>query len=166
MNGTAEAEVTPAKTRGQGVHQVHSNRFGHFTVPEEQVLRFPEGLIGFPDYHKFVIMEHPTPNPLRWLLCLDEPDLAFAVADPDDFFAGSEVWPQEQMQAFGVGVDGSDDIAVFAIVTIPSEHPSGMSVNLMAPIVVNVRTRIAYQVILDTDLCSTRHLLLGEPIER
>jgi flagellar assembly factor FliW len=135
--------------------EVHSSRFGSFAVPTDRVLRFPEGLVGFPNYHRFVIVEHTRPGPLRWLLCLDEPDLAFAVADPAEFF------PDYGAEALGCADLGHrDDLVVFAIVTIPRERPVAMSANLMAPLVVNVGTREARQVILDTDLYSTRHLLL------
>jgi flagellar assembly factor FliW len=144
--------------------QVRSVRFGAFAVPEDKIIRFPEGLIGFPDYHSFVIMEHPTPSLLRWLLCLDEPNLAFAVADPSDFFDEYHIWPHKELQA--LGLESTEDLAVFTIVTIPRDRLTGMSANLMAPVVVNVRTRDGRQVILDNGLYSTRHLLLAAPLER
>jgi flagellar assembly factor FliW len=135
--------------------EVHSARFGTFAVPADRVLRFAEGLIGFPDYHRFVIVEHTRPGPLRWLLCLDEPELAFAVVDPAEFF------PDYRVDAHGcLGVSAERDVAVFAIVTIPRDYPIGMSANLMAPVVVDVDTREARQVILDDGSYSTRHPLL------
>ncbi len=142
--------------------RVHSDRFGDFTVPEDKVLTLPEGLIGFPNYHSFVVMEHPTPSLLRWLLCLDAPDLAFAVADPSDFFPDYRVWPHEELD--GLGLERADDVAVLAIITIPGD-PSAMSANLMAPVVVNVGTRVARQIILDNGLYSTRHPLLGPSVQ-
>jgi flagellar assembly factor FliW len=144
--------------------QVRSVRFGAFAVPEDKIIRFPEGLIGFPNYHSFVIMEHPRPSLLRWLLCLDEPDLAFAVADPTDFFGEYHIWPHEELRP--LGLESAEDLAVFTIVTIPRDHLTGMSANLMAPVAVNVRTRDARQVILDNGRYSTRHLLLAAPVKR
>lgn len=155
MNTAAEV-VAPSV---EVVH-VRSARFGSFTVPERSILHFPDGLIGFSDYHRFVIMEHVTSSVLRWMLCLDEPELAFAVADPADFFHDYRV--EHYLNGHGA-VDGSasEDQAVFAIVTIPRDRPSSMSANLMAPIVVNIRTRVGRQIILDEGLYSTRHPLLS-----
>lgn len=150
MNVASEV-ATPQRT----AVEVHSTRFGSFAVPADRVLRFAEGLIGFPDYHRFVIVEHTRPGPLRWLLCLDEPELAFAVVDPAEFF------PDYRVDAHAcLGVPAERDVAVFAIVTIPRTYPVGMSANLMAPVVVDVETREARQVILDDGTYSTRHPLL------
>jgi flagellar assembly factor FliW len=138
--------------------EVHSSRFGTFAVPADRVLWLAEGLIGFPDYHRFVIVEHTRPGPLRWLLCLDEPELAFAVVEPAEFF------PEYRVDARAcLGLSAAEDVALFAIVTVPRACPAGMSANLMAPVVVNVRTREARQVILDDGSYTTRHPLLPHP---
>lgn len=142
--------------------QVHSDRFGEFVVPAEQILSFPEGLIGFPDFTRFVVMDHRTPSLLRWLLCVDEPNLAFAIVDPSDFFQGYSVAGHEELAT--LGLSGTADLAVFSIVTVPSD-PAAMSANLMAPVVVNIRTRVAKQIILDESQYSTRHLLLSPPVD-
>jgi len=143
-----------------GEVRVHSDRFGDFTVPEDRVLNLPDGLIGFPQCCRFVIMEHPRPSLLRWLLCLDEPDLAFAVADPLDFFPEYKVWPHEELEE--LGLERAEDLAVLTIITVPSD-PSAMSANLMAPVVINAGTRVARQIIIDNGLYSTRHPLLASP---
>jgi flagellar assembly factor FliW len=137
--------------------RVFSERFGEFAVPSDQVLTLQEGLIGFPEYHRFVVMEHPSPSMLRWLLCIDEPNLAFAVADPADFFPSYQLGRHEEIEA--LEIETAEDLAVFSIVSIPAD-PAAMSANLMAPVVVNVRTRTGRQVILENGLYSTRHRLL------
>ena len=138
--------------------RVHSGRFGDFVVPEKQLLSFPDGLVGFPSCSRFVILEHRTPSVLRWLLCVDEPNLAFAVVDPADFFDDYSVSGCEALDV--LGLETEDDLALLAIVTIP-EDPVSMSANLMAPVAVNARTRVAHQIVLDDDRYSPRHLLLA-----
>jgi flagellar assembly factor FliW len=150
MSLAAEQTAVPAR-----VVEVRSVRFGTFTVPESQILWFPEGLIGFPAHHRFVIMEHTRPSLLRWLLCVDEPELAFAIVDPADFF------PDYRIDPHGLtGAPPTEDLAVCAIVTIPRRHPAGMSANLMAPVVVHVGTRVARQLVLEDGTYCTSHPLL------
>ncbi len=141
---------------GANTIAVRSARFGSFDLPVSSVLRFPDGLVGFPDYHVFVIMEHASASPLRWLLCLDEPELAFAIVDPADFFTN---YDPGTVEADAV------DVAVFAIVTIPADKPAALSANLMAPVVVDIRTRVAHQLVLDDGRYSTRHSLLPQPAD-
>lgn len=125
--------------------RVRSSRFGDFEVPADRVLDFPQGLIGFPKARRFVILDHRPGSPFKWMLCLDEPDVAFAVAEPGrlvpDYRAPLDLATRV------LGVDASD-VALFVIVTIPPD-PMAMTVNLMAPIVVDVRTRTSRQLVLE-----------------
>jgi flagellar assembly factor FliW len=148
-----EAGVEKVTTRSsRPTVTVRSARFGSFEVPGSSVLRFPEGLVGFPDYHAFVIVEDPSVSPLRWLFCLDEPELAFAVVDPADFF-------EDYDPRTVIGTD-AEAVALFAIVTIPRDRPARLSANLMAPVAVDTRTGVARQIVLDDGRYSTRHPLL------
>src|SRR5262245_66022562 len=68
--------------------EVRSRRFGDFAVPVDRVLHFPQGLIGFPRVRRFVILDHRPGSPFKWMLCLEQPDVAFAVVEPADFVPG------------------------------------------------------------------------------
>lgn len=125
--------------------RVRSSRFGEIEVPDESVLRFPQGLIGFPKARRFVILDHRPGSPFKWMLCLDEPDVAFAVVEPARFVP--EYRPPLDLAARTLATDPAD-VALFVIVTIPPD-PLGMTVNLMAPVVVDVRTRVSRQLVLE-----------------
>ncbi len=148
MNGIA----TDVPVRTERTLVLESERFGTVAVPEGSILRFPEGLVGYPDYQRFALLDHNLGSPFRWLLCLDDPDLAFAVIDPADFFMGFDA----DMVTGAAGARA----AVLAIVTIPRGRPNAISANLMAPVIVDLETRTARQVILDETVYSTRHPLL------
>jgi flagellar assembly factor FliW len=148
MNGIA----TDVAVRTERTLVLESERFGTVSVPAGAILLFPEGLVGFPAYQRFAVLDHRPESPFRWLLCLDDPELAFAVIDPADFFMGYDA----DMVIGAAGVRA----VVLAIVTIPRGRPNAVSANLMAPVVVNLETRTARQVILDETVYSTRHPLL------
>ena len=136
---------------------VHSERFGAYEVPVACILRFPDGLIGFPEARRFVLMEaHCPDSPFRSLLCLDLPELGFVVCDPE------ALWPGYAATLAAPGEGPSAKVAVLAIVTIP-ENPQEITANLMAPLLIDCRSSVGRQVVLDTGRYSTRHPLLTLP---
>jgi flagellar assembly factor FliW len=129
---------------------VDSKRFGAYAVPAERVILFPEGLIGMPDAQRFALMEPSRPeSPFRQLLCLDLPELGFVVCDPEDLWPGygGHLPPYE---------GGRENLAAMVLVTVPT-NPKEMTANLLAPLVVDARTRVGRQIVLDAGRLSTRH---------
>lgn len=145
-----ETMMAPASApRDADVIHVRSGRFGDFAVPVDRVLHFPQGLIGFPRARRFVILDHRPGSPFKWMLCLEQPDVAFAVVEPAKMVPGYQA-PLE-LAARTLGADPAD-VALFVIVTIPPD-PTAMTVNLMAPVVVDVRTRLSRQLVLEDARC-------------
>ena len=157
MESTAEriVERPPAPASPPAVH-VRSGRFGSFDVPETSILHFPQGLVGFPDLHRYVVLDHRPGSPFKWLLSVDDPDLAFAVAHPGELVA--DYRPPLELAARLLETEPTE-VALFVLVTIPSD-PTRMTVNLMAPVVVDLRTRRARQIVLDDPRCPPDHLVV------
>lgn len=137
-----------------------SERFGKISYEEAEVIRFPQGLIGFPDMTRFFLYAQEEVAPLAWLHSLDDGNLAFLVVDPFTFFPEYEVrvkLPSALRRQMGENAD----LRVLSIVTI---HPdfARSTVNLLGPLVINARTHNAWQVILEDDELSTRHCLFPE----
>lgn len=154
------AEDTPATTRPlTDVVHVTSARFGEFDVPVDRVLHFPQGLVGFPRARRFVILDHRPGSPFKWMLCLEQPDVAFAVVEPGKLVPGYDA-PLE-LAARTLGADPAD-VALFVIVTIPPD-PTAMTVNLMAPVVVDVRTRTSRQLVLEDPRCDPSYRVCAPP---
>lgn len=64
-----------------------SLRFGRIDAREEEIIHFP-GVPGFPEARRFVFREHDCGVGFGWMLCVDDPALAFVVADPAQFVHG------------------------------------------------------------------------------
>jgi flagellar assembly factor FliW len=153
MASSAEGVSTPPVPNPGETVAVRSRRFGSFDVAREQILEFPAGLIGFPRGRRYVILEHRPGSPFKWLLSIDDPELAFAVADPCELVAGYQPPIEPAAKLLGV-VPG--DVALFVIVTIPRD-PKNMTVNLMAPVVVDTQTRRARQMVIEDQNLSPCH---------
>jgi flagellar assembly factor FliW len=135
---------------------VRSRRFGSFEISPATVVDVPQGLVGFPQLRRYVLLEHRSGSPFKWLLAIDDPELAFAVANPCELVAHYE--PPLTLAARLLETD-PNEIALLVIVTIPAD-PTHMTVNLMAPVVVDLRTRRARQIVLDDPRCPPDYLVV------
>jgi len=133
---------------------LHSRRYGDYDVPLERVLTFPDGLIGFADARRFVLLDSPRPDsPFRCLVCVDFPELGFVVCDP------LGLWPAYAAELPPVDEGRAEDRAALVIVTVPHD-PHAMTANLLAPLLFDCTTRTGRQVVLDAERYSIRHQLL------
>ncbi len=129
---------------------VSSTRFGVMTVPAEKLLAFPSGLLGFPEWTRYVMLDHDTDAPFKWLHCVEEASLAFVVIDPALFNQNYHVTISEEAR-FEVAGNETDELSLVVILTIPSDDPSAVTANLRGPLLMNPRTRLCKQLVLTED---------------
>jgi flagellar assembly factor FliW len=136
--------------------EIQTSRFGRLTVDEERVIQFPRGLLGFPSFQRYALIQAGEENYFFWLQCVDEPTLAFVVADPGIFLKGYDVALKEETRQ---ELDLTDDAfaQVFVICNKVDEWLTG---NLLGPLVVNANNRTGQQVVLTEKKWSTRQPLI------
>lgn len=139
------------------ITQCRSSRFGTLEIDNDSVLTFPSGLLGFPESRRYVILDHDTEAPFKWLQSLDEPALAFVIIDPDLLLADYHIQVPDDALAEVQGSEDSD-LATAVILTIPSDDPGRMTANLRGPLLMNQRTKLCKQLVL-SDEFPTRHPL-------
>jgi flagellar assembly factor FliW len=111
------------------------------------LLTFASGLPGFSQARRFALVRLDEVGLLFSLRSLDEPGLRFLVVPPGQFFTD---YAPHLTDATVTELDlGSPQEALVLVVVTPGETPRDATVNLLAPIVVNQRTREAAQVVLD-----------------
>jgi flagellar assembly factor FliW len=133
--------------------------YGEIEVNEKQKVHFPEGLIGFEEIQYYYMLDSKE-GPFYWLQAEGEPDVAFLLIDPRVFMEDYELVVSESELAPLV-LESPDDLLDFAIITVP-EDPSMISANLMGPVVINRKTRVARQVISQKDTYGVKHYILEE----
>lgn len=133
------AELTP-KT-------IELPRFGTCTYTDADMILFPWGLPGFINLRRFLTIVRAGQEHFIWLQSLDDPRVALPAADPWLFFP--EYDPQLPVYArSSLALDRAEDFITLGVMVIP---PSGeMTMNLLAPIVINLKARIGRQVPLET----------------
>lgn len=125
---------------------VETTRFGSISVSEEDIVTFPEGMLGFSKIDKYVLVERVDDSLFLWLQAVKKPSVAFPLLEPEMFEKSYRVELAEEDRSI-LQLDNIKHAKVYAIITIPSD-PTKMTANLKAPIVVNLKTRLARQVIL------------------
>lgn len=134
-----------------------TSRFGELEVPESSVIDLFAGLIGFPQSRRFVLLEY-TP-PFSWLQSVDVPDLAFVVVNAAEF--GDNYTFDLPLGDRDLGLKQESEVAIFNLVSIRTD-PSQSTVNLKAPVVVNLENKKGRQIILDDARFPTRMPLWAE----
>lgn len=122
-------------------------RFGEVAFAAEDVIEFPWGLPGFAEMHRFLALSLEEQPNFVWLQSIDKPEIALPAADPWQIFPDYE--PKLPPYAVeSLGVQNPEDFTILCIVVVTKEAEE-MTMNLMAPVIVNLRTRRARQVMLE-----------------
>jgi flagellar assembly factor FliW len=116
----------------------------HNTASEGAPLHFETGLPGFADAHRFVLDE--VGGGAFELRCLDKEGCDFVVVPPAPYFP--DYAPMlDDAYVERLDLRGADEALLLLVVTLGS-RPEDATANLLAPIVINQRTRCAAQVVL------------------
>ena len=116
-------------------------------VTPKDTLFFPNGLPGFPEETKFVLLQNPEEKPFAWLQSLTTAGLAFVVTSP--FVLFPEYRPDvPETDLAALGSPGLEDILLLTILRVINSNPPEIHTNLKAPIIINLRSLASRQVIL------------------
>ena len=132
-------------------------RFGAMDIPDNQQIEFNRGLLGFEKLSQFVHVQMEDEAPFGWLQSLEDPQVAFVVANPAVFFPHYkiEIDPRELGD---VHPDPNERLEILGICTIPDSF-SEISMNLLGPLVINTATRKGKQLVLNKSGYTTQHRL-------
>ncbi len=112
-------------------------------------LTFPKGLVGFPNLTVYALLEPEDAYPLKFLQSVEAPEVSFICVDPACIKKDYEV-PLGEEEADALHLEAPTDALVLTLVVVP-EDPRRMTTNLAGPLVINVKTRTGYQIVLNAD---------------
>lgn len=136
---------------------INTSRFGQVAIKEEDVLVFNEGLLGFVELKKFVLLDDYNDEIFAWLQSCEAPHIAFPVLEPE-LFTTNFNFNLTKGDLDALKMTEIKGARYFCIVSIPDD-PTQMTANLKAPVVINVAQRLARQCVLQDN-----HLAIREPI--
>ena len=127
--------------------------FGTIDVADEKIITMERGMIGFPNLTHFALIfdeeKKDKKFKIMWLQSMDDGDIAFPVADPIQLKEDYKPLVNEEIIA-PLGEMTEDNTYILVTVTVPKKVED-FSVNLKAPIVINMDSNKGAQIITEDD---------------
>ncbi len=137
--------------------EITTRLFGKIDLDDNKIIEFPGGIVGFPDLKKFALIhdsEKSDGSGLGFLQSLDEPAFDMPVMNP--LIVKPDYNPMIEDELLKpLGELKPSETVILVTVTVPHDLKK-MTVNLMAPFIINAETRKGAQIILNDDTCDIR----------
>jgi len=122
-------------------------RFGEIDIDESRIFNFVMPLIGFDTRTRFVIIEPSQDSLFKWLQSVEDPALAFPIISVSALNLDYTIdLPDNVVELLKITNIAS--LLVMNITSIPQDDPKGTTINLLAPVIFNLDTQTAGQVVL------------------
>ena len=138
--------------------KVSTTRFGDVKIEADDILLFRSGLVGFEDCQHWVILADGTNEAVAWLQSMNRPEISLPVVSPRRFL------PDHQVRIEGRDVEALQltDLDQAFVLCVVSDHDQSLTVNLKAPLIMNLDRRLGCQVVTSDDQ-PLAHLLVELP---
>lgn len=134
--------------------KINTTRFGELEVEKKDIITFKDGLLGFEKLTQFFIVDPGDQTLILWIQSVDDASTAFPIIEPKIFKPDYSVklLPAELTS---LSLENLTDASIYTILTIP-QTVTEMSANLKAPIVINNKTKVARQIVLQDSKLEVR----------
>ena len=127
---------------------IHTTRFGRIDVEPADILSFASGLPGLEDCRQWALLADAANDALGWLQSVTRGDIALAVVSPRRFVPDYQVRiPRSELSPLALA-----DVRQAQVVVVVGRNGTGLTLNLKAPIVINLENRTGRQVVASGDL--------------
>jgi flagellar assembly factor FliW len=128
--------------------RIHTTRFSRIDVEPADVLNFSSGLPGLEDCRQWALLADAANDALGWLQSVARGDVALAVVSPRRFVPDYQVRiPRSELSPLVLA-----DVRQAQVVVVVGRNGTGLTLNLKAPIVINLENRTGRQVVASGDL--------------
>jgi flagellar assembly factor FliW len=142
--------------------QIQSRQLGQIDVNPADILEFPNGVPGFEQHRRFVLVEKAALAPIVFLQCVDAPELCFSAA-PVAVIESKYELSATPDDLRTIGLDDSrqpstkDEVICLAV--LAAAENGQWAANLLAPILIEPRSGRGVQAVRVDSRYSHQHLL-------
>ncbi|HBU12473.1 MAG TPA: flagellar assembly protein FliW [Clostridiales bacterium] len=126
---------------------INSARFGSVQINEQSVISFPDGLPGFGKLTRFAIIKCEQTEPIQWLQSIEDMDISIPIINPFLIKPDYEIEVNDD-ELDSIKTHSEENMIVLNIMVIPDDLQK-MTVNLMAPLLINVGEMLGTQIMMD-----------------
>lgn len=135
--------------------KIQTKFFDEVEVASDSIITFVKPILGFDTYKKYILIDIEDNEALKCLQSVDEANICFILADPWAFFEEYTFDLNSESEDM-LKVEEESQLGVYAIANIPGDIKK-FSLNLMAPIILNLKTNDAIQYVINDDRYQTKH---------
>jgi len=135
---------------------VQTSRFGPVEVDEDRMITFARGILGFPKFKNYVLIQPEADSTFYWLQSVETADLAFVVTDPLLFVPDYQIPLREETRQDLC----LSDLSEANVLVIVNKVGDLLTANLQGPLVIHATTRAAAQIVISEKKYQTRHPIL------
>lgn len=141
---------------------INTKFLGEVEIQKSEIITFEEGLLGFPNYKKFVLLALDADLPLALLQSTEEATISFVVALPFAF-KSDYVFDLEEIEKEILQIEKEEDVLTYSIVTLKENFPAS-TLNLLAPVVINANKKLGKQIVLHDNPQYSIQFPIGEAV--
>ena len=134
--------------------KITTTRFGELEVDKKDIIEFTEGLLGFENLKKFFIVDPGDQTLILWLQSTDDATTAFPIIEPK-IFQPNYMIKLLPVELNSLALENLQNASVYTVLTIP-QNVTEMSANLKAPVIINNKTKMARQIVLQDSKLEVR----------
>lgn len=134
---------------------IETKFFGDIEIGDEDILNFPDGIFGFEDERRYVLIDIENQPMFKVLQSVDTRELAFLVVNPWYVLTDYRI-DLDDDELISFGDNDINNFLVYSIVTISEDK---ITANLMGPVLLNIKTCIGKQVVLHNSSYTTKHII-------
>lgn len=123
--------------------QISTARFGNIRMDKQDIIFFPEGLIGLEQQVHWVLLADGENDGLGWLQCTVRAEIALGVISPRRFIPHYRV----RVGTRDLTCIDLESLEKAYVLNIVSENDGQLTANLRAPLVINLERRLGRQIV-------------------
>ncbi len=137
--------------------QINTTRFGRIEVAPSDRIAFPSGILGLDDCRDWVLLADAQNDALGWLQSIVRREIALAVVSPRRFVPDYQL----RVSRRELAPLELDELRSAHVLVVASQSERGMTLNLKAPIMINLERRLGRQVVSNSDYAIRHELTPG-----
>lgn len=142
---------------------IETRNFGEIEIDDQKIMTFDDGIPGFLEYTHFALLANDVENTsnIWWLQCTDDGDIAFPVLNTFAVLQDYKPDVDDEILALLGEFKSPEELIVCNILVVP-EDIKKITVNLKAPVIMNITTKKGMQIEVRNKEYTVRHNLYEE----